>query len=304
MAPVLTVTGLRKRFSKNGPYVLDGFTAEFSRGITGFVGPNGAGKTTLFSVVAGFINSQEGDVDLFGTGSFDAATHKGRLGVLPQDADFDLGITPVQFLYGMARLQGYGRGESKAEAMRVLGLVNLLDNANKKIGKLSHGMRRRVAIASAILGSPELILLDEPMSGLDPLEAHRLRGLILGLGGQSAVVVSSHNLAELEKICDHVVFIDAGVCVEQASVGDITGNSLIAIWELGVSELQLDSLRNEMPSHQFEFSEGELKQTAPSDVDLDRGSIEVARILAASGVPIRGVRRGKSLEESYLETLD
>ena len=304
MTPVLRVIGIKKRFSNGSPWVLNGFTADFSRGITGFVGPNGAGKTTLFSIVAGFLKAQEGEVDISGLGSFDAYKHKGRVGVLPQDADFDLGVSPSEFLYGMARLQGLGVSSAKVESARVLGVVNLVEHAQKKIGKLSHGMRRRVAIASAILGTPELILLDEPMSGLDPSEAHRLRGIILGLGGDAAVVVSSHNLAELEKVCDNVVFIDGGVCVEQASVGALTGHGLIATWEVGSEEFDLSELRAVLPSHQFTLSEGLITQTAPDEAELDRGSIEVARVLVGAGVPIRSVRRGKSLEESYLETME
>jgi ABC-type multidrug transport system ATPase subunit len=283
---------------------LNGFTAEFSRGVTGFVGPNGSGKTTLFSIIAGFLKAQEGEVDILGLGPFDAHNHKGKIGVLPQDADFDLGVSPAEFLYGMARLQGFARAGAKVESTRVLGVVNLLEHAERQIGKLSHGMRRRVAIASAILGTPDLILLDEPMSGLDPAEAHRLRGLILGLGGDAAVVVSSHNLAELEKVCDNIVFIDGGICVEQASVGALTGHGLIATWELGDVEFDLESMRAVLSGHELQFSEGILTQTAPGEGELDRGSVEIARILASAGVPIRSVRRGKSLEESYLETIE
>jgi ABC-2 type transport system ATP-binding protein len=295
MTPPLSVVGLKKRFSKHSPWILNGFTAEFSNGVTGFVGPNGAGKTTLFSIVAGFIKPQDGQVDILGLGSFDAQKHKGRIGVLPQDADFDLGVSPSVFLYGMARLQGFGRVSAKAETARVLGVVNLVENADKQIGKLSHGMRRRVAIASAI---------DEPMSGLDPVETHRLRGLILGLAADAAVVVSSHNLSELEKICDQVLFIDDGVCVEEASVGSLAGDGLIATWELGDGEFDLQKMRDVLPSHELEFSDGCLSQSAPDEESLDLGSIEIARILSASGVPIRSIRRGRSLEERYLETME
>ncbi len=304
MTPPLSVVGLKKRFSKYSPWILNGFTAEFSNGITGFVGPNGAGKTTLFSIVAGFMKPQDGQVDILGLGSFDAQKHKGRIGVLPQDADFDLGVSPSVFLYGMARLQGFGRVSAKAETARLLGVVNLVENADKQIGKLSHGMRRRVAIASAIMGSPDLILLDEPMSGLDPVETHRLRGLILGLAADAAVVVSSHNLAELEKVCDQVVFIDDGVCVEEARVGSLAGDGLIATWELGDVEFDLQEMRDVLPSHELDFSDGCLSQSAPDEESLDLGSIEIARILSASGVPIRSIRRGRSLEERYLETME
>ncbi len=301
-APALVLADLRKRYSRSGPWALDGLSCSFPRGaISGLVGPNGAGKTTLFSAVAGYLQLQGGAVDILGEGPFDPFRLKGRLGMLPQDATLDLRLTPRIFLRGMGRLQGMSTAESEAAADRAVGDVNLMERADDRVGALSHGMRRRLAVASALLGEPELVVLDEPTAGLDPKEASSLRDILLGLRGGSSLIVSSHNLVELERICDHVVLIEAGRCLGQGTIAELTSKGVEESWTLGPGEVPLDALRAALPSHTFELHDGTLVHRAPTERDLDSGSIRIAGQLAAASIPIRGVRRGRSLEDSYLE---
>ncbi|MEE2750588.1 MAG: ABC transporter ATP-binding protein [Myxococcota bacterium] len=237
-SPALVLEGLRKRYTRRGPWVLDGLTCRFPRGaVSGLVGPNGAGKTTLFSAVVDFLKLQDGRVDILGEGPFEAFRFKGRIGVLPQDAQLDPRLTPHAFLRGMGQLQGLSRVESEAAVRRALASVNLTERGKDRVGALSHGMRRRISVASALLGQPELVLLDEPTAGLDPREAASLRALLKGLGGKTSVVVSSHNLAELEQICDHVVLIEAGRCLGEGTVEELTARGGVETWSLGPGEL-------------------------------------------------------------------
>ena len=224
----VSTKGLVKTYGRRR--ALDGFTLDVPDGcVMGLVGPNGAGKTTWMMAVAGLLRPDAGKVGLFGTGqSFDAALHSGRLALLPQDSELPLESTAAGFLYGLARLQGLSPSAAHASVDAVLAAVNLADRAKASIRSLSHGMRKRLMAAQCFLGEPELVLLDEPMNGLDPEESVRLRNLMLARREGCTVVVSSHDLAALEKICTHITFVRDGKVVRTAALADLTadGHSL------------------------------------------------------------------------------
>ena len=216
--------GLVKRYGKRR--ALDGFTLDVPEGcVMGLVGPNGAGKTTWMMAVTGLVRTDAGTVGLFGSSRpFAAAEHSGRLAILPQDSELPLESTPEGFLRGLARLQGLKADAAKASVRKVLEAVNLADRAKASIRSLSHGMRKRLMAAQCFLGEPDLILLDEPMNGLDPEEAVRFRNLILSRREGCTVVVSSHNLADLEKFCTHITFVRDGKVVKTAALKDLTAD--------------------------------------------------------------------------------
>lgn len=299
MTAALTFTDVVKSFGKKR--ALDGLSFTIpAGGITGFVGPNGAGKTTTFSVVSGFLHQDSGTIDILGLPAFDPWKLKGRLGVLPQDAELSTRHTPLELLRHLARLQGMTRAEAHRECDRVVDLVRLTDRATTRIAGLSHGMRRRVAVASALLGGPELVLLDEPMAGLDPLQAKSLREALAELRGRQTLVVSSHNLDELERLCDHVVMIDEGRCIREGEMQSVTGQGAMAEWTLGGIP-PLEALGAAVPDHTFHFEDGLLAERAPAGADMDASSVAIMAVLARASVPVRGVRRGKALERQFLE---
>lgn len=182
------------------------------------VGPNGAGKSTLFSLLAGYERATSGSAKIFGypAGSSELI---GRIGVLPQDALLDPNLTLLNQLRYFSQLQGYGRAEGQKEALRVLDLMQLKDLCNEKITALSHGMKKRVSIAQALIGSPELVLLDEPTAGLDPENARNVRQQITELSSDIAFIVSSHNLAELERMCSQVMHLEQGELKALQAIG-------------------------------------------------------------------------------------
>ncbi|MCF1428745.1 MAG: ABC transporter ATP-binding protein [Shewanella sp.] len=187
--------GLSFQMDDNGPVAL--------------VGPNGAGKTTLFSCLCGYQRPDSGHISVLGHDPGSSALI-GRVAALPQDAKLDARFTIQAQLTYFARLQGLSHTEAREEAIRVLALVDLTDVASKLPGALSHGMNKRVSIAQALLGKPELVLLDEPTAGLDPANTRAIRDLIKSLSGQTRFMISSHNLDELEKLCSQVLYIDKG----------------------------------------------------------------------------------------------
>jgi ABC-2 type transport system ATP-binding protein len=172
----VTTENLVKHF---GPVqALRGVSLRIPTGSTfGLVGPNGAGKTTLFSIVAGFLRPTSGSVNVLGA-PVAGENLLGKLSVLPQDAAFRKGVPMGNQLALCARLQGYSKAQADSEVQRVLELTGMEGFADRVPDKLSHGMAKRMAIAQALMGDPQIILLDEPLAGLDPAQARRIRLLI------------------------------------------------------------------------------------------------------------------------------
>lgn len=186
------------------------------------VGPNGAGKTTLFSLIAGFLKKNSGDLKILGHEP-QSDILKGQIGILPQDSPFLQGITIEAQLHLFARLQGMNQSESKQETERVLTDFAVLDLKDRKPEHLSYGQRKRIALAQALVGKPKLALLDEPTSGLDPVAASEVRQLIRRNKSETTFFISSHNLDELEDLCQTIVLIDKGQLVISSTLAELTG---------------------------------------------------------------------------------
>lgn len=176
----------------------------------GLVGPNGAGKTTLLNILSGFLLPTNGTVKLFGypPGSSELI---GKISALPQDARLDPSFTIGEQLVFYGRLQGMNKLQATLEARRVLEAISLTETAKEKPTALSHGMAKRVAIAQALIGKPELILLDEPTAGLDPANVRTVRAIIAEQSPETTFIISSHELAELDRQCRRILLLEKGV---------------------------------------------------------------------------------------------
>jgi len=299
----LTLGKVHKRFGN--VRALRGVDLRVPRGsIFALIGPNGAGKTTLFSVVCGFLRADSGQVDVLG-GAPDPLRLKGRLGALPQDAMLGRELSVREHLVFLARLQGMTLEVAAREAERVLGVVDLADLADRRAGTLSHGQGKRVGVAQALLGDPELILLDEPTAGLDPRHAHDLREAIRAQRGKQTIVVSSHNLQELEAICDEAAFIEQGQTVESGNVAALTAKDAEIFVVLAPGPEPVDEVRRGVPEIQAHWDpERRVLRVsfAPSPQRAAEDVIAaVLRELLAQGARISGLGKGRSLEQRYLE---
>jgi ABC-2 type transport system ATP-binding protein len=195
----------------SGKVALSGVNFELDAGEPiGLVGPNGAGKTTLLNILSGFLFPTSGSVRLLGypPGSLELTR---KISALPQDARLDPSFTIVEQLAFYGRLQGMSKLQVALEAYRVLEAVSLKEVAQEKPGVLSHGMAKRVAIAQALIGKPELILLDEPTAGLDPVNVRIVRGIIAEQSLETTFIISSHDLAELDRLCRRILLLEKGV---------------------------------------------------------------------------------------------
>jgi ABC-2 type transport system ATP-binding protein len=265
------------------------------------VGPNGAGKSTLFGLLSGYMAATSGEARILGhkVGSPELI---GRIGALPQDAMFDPNLTLLQQLSYLARLQGYGRIESKKEALRVLELMKLADVHKERITALSHGMKKRVAIAQALMGSPELILLDEPTAGLDPENARNIRQQITDLASETTFIVSSHNLSELERMCSKVIHLEQGELKSLQTIGLSNKKTLQSLDYLTLrlqkknndihnKIKQLSSVKDVSIKHDDEFI---IAYNRSSNRVLDQ---DLLKLLAAESVSYRQIIQGQSLED-------
>ena len=167
MNPVVETKDLGKAFGAT--VALKGVNLEIPPDqVIGLVGPNGAGKTTLFSIVSGFLKPGVGSVRVLGHSPLSPEL-QGRVSILPQDASLRRGVSIIKQFEFFAKLQGLSPKEASAEAEKALGEVDLLEKADEGPDSLSHGMRKRASLAQSFIGNPELILLDEPTAGLDPV---------------------------------------------------------------------------------------------------------------------------------------
>jgi ABC-2 type transport system ATP-binding protein len=292
---------LRDVVKRYGPQLaLNGLSMQIPKGsICAMIGPNGCGKTTTMGVVVGLLRIESGSVDVLGQGPFRAATHAGRVSLMPQDAVPSLHVPIVDCLRYYAELQGLDGPRAKREAEACLAKVELSDRARARFGELSHGMRRRFSIAQALLGNPELILLDEPTSGLDPELVVQIRKLVVSQRGEATLLVSSHILSELESMCDHAVFLEQGRVIRQGSMLELTSANSIVRYTL-TGKPDMESLELGMQGCTLVWQEPVLTVRAPKSQPVEETNAICLRLLLDQTVGILQVDTGQSLETAYM----
>lgn len=282
---------------------LEGLSLSVPRGsVMGMVGANGAGKTTWMMTVAGFLRPDAGEIDLLGAGPFDAAQHGGRVAILPQDSELPGEDTPEGVLYRFGRLQGLTVAAARRSVRETLAAVNLAERARSRMRTLSHGMRKRVMVAQCFVGWPEVVLLDEPLNGLDPVETDRLRRFILGRRGQQTIIISSHNLEDIERLCTHVAFIEKGRVTRMDSVASITHATDRVAFTLTHEPGDIAALSAAVPGASFEWRAAERLLICTFDGETGDVASVNRRLLPAllAQTDVLAVASGLSLEEAFL----
>jgi ABC-2 type transport system ATP-binding protein len=235
LTPSVSVTGLRKRFGAT--VALDGVDVVFAPGVNGLLGPNGAGKTTMLRILATVLPADEGRVAALG---MDPSTSAGRLsvrrrlGYLPQEPGFHQQFSAFDFVDYVAILKEWAdRKERHDEVRRVLSLVGLDAVMHKRIRQLSGGMRRRVGIAQALIGRPELLVLDEPTAGLDPEQRLRFRELLGTEAAGATVLLSTHQTDDVAALCQRVVVLLGGQIRFTGSPSELADLATGRVWLAG-----------------------------------------------------------------------
>ena len=211
---MIEVTGLTKRVRDRA--VVDDLTFSIPRGeIVGLLGPNGAGKTTTLRLLAGFLPATSGTARVAGFDVFEQPMEaRRRIGDLPETPPLYDSMTVRSYLRFVAGLKGVARGELDGEAARVAALTGTSEVLDRLAGNLSKGFRQRVGIAQALLHEPEVLILDEPTVGLDPIQIREVRDLVRALGGRHTVLLSSHLLPEVAMTCSKVIVLQDGKLVD------------------------------------------------------------------------------------------
>ena len=220
MNSIIEMTNLSKWYGQ--VIGVNDITLSIRPSVTGLLGPNGAGKTTLLKLMVGQLKPSKGNLTIFGEPVLNNPKLYHRIGFCPeQDAFYD-SMSGFQFVFNLALLTGYSKMEAEARSIEAIKLVDMLEAKNKKVSAYSKGMRQRIKFAQALVHEPELLFLDEPLSGMDAIGRRKTINLIkeLGVNGKT-VIVSSHILHEIESMTNNILLINHGRILAEGNVHEI-----------------------------------------------------------------------------------
>ena len=306
---MIEVKNLVKRYGSHLAVDHLNFTVESGQ-IYGFLGPNGAGKSTTMNIMTGYLGATEGEVLINGHNILEEPeAAKKSIGYLPEIPPLYLDMTVKEYLDFAAELKKVKKKDRKSEVDHVLKLVKLEEVEGRLIKNLSKGYKQRVGLAQAVLGFPEVIILDEPTVGLDPKQIIEIRDLIRELGKKHTIILSSHILSEISAVCDHVFIISHGKLV----ASDSTENLLERMTGAQEIELLLKAEENEAETAIREIAQVErcekteakedgtvgLLVTAKKDADVREA---IYHTCVEHHMPILEMKAAsKSLEDVFLE---
>jgi ABC-2 type transport system ATP-binding protein len=294
----LEITGLTKRFG-DGQLAVDDLSLRVERGqILGLLGPNGAGKTTTLRALMGLVLPDAGTITIFGRRVHAGSTALSRLGSFVEGPGF------LPHLSGRANLELYwratGRPEGDAHMADVLAIAGLGAAVDRRVRAYSRGMSQRLAIAQAMLGLPDLLVLDEPMNGLDPPQIREMRDVLLGYAAAGrTVILSSHLLGEVEQTCTHVVVMSHGRRVAAGAVATIMADGGTLLVGTPQAQRAAGVLRG-LPGIQQADTRQDGVLVHPNGVPAS----DVVAALVEAGIPVDRVGPGQRLEDAFLALID
>lgn len=245
---MLRIENLSKTYG-NGVQALEDVSLEIPRGMFGLLGPNGAGKSTLMRTIATLQGVDAGSL-FFGNVDVLNEKHEVRkiLGYLPQEMGIYPGISAEALLDHFAVLKGLIHAGERREAVeRLLRMTNLHDVRRRKLGTFSGGMRRRFGIAQALLGDPELIIVDEPTAGLDPEERIRFHNLLCEIGETAVVILSAHIVEDVRELCSHMAILSQGRVLLRGEPGALVARLAGRVWRKAVGRSEVAGYQESMP---------------------------------------------------------
>lgn len=298
---VIIAENVSKRFEK--VVALDGLSLNVNKGIIGLIGPNGAGKTTFLRVLLGLINADEGCVRVLGLDSVqDSYEIRQRIGVLHEHQIYPSSMSINQFLKTVSNLY-----KDKKNLKDLIELVGLTDAADRKIGKLSAGMRQRLGIAQALVGRPELVFLDEPTSNLDVMARRDLLKTMLRVHEEEEVsfCIISHVLSELERVCSDVAFIKSGRVIVVGPLREVISQFVASQYHIVVSNphLILEDLANIDGVERVEFAGIKTITATLRDSKRDSIILAIEQLAKQRGIKVYEIEKASTLEEAFLEVM-
>ena len=304
---MIQIESLHKHYG--AVHALDGLNMTVEPGVVyGFLGPNGAGKTTTLRILTGLARPTSGRVVVAGVDlASDGHTLSHRIGYLPEDPSFYPWLTPREYLDMLGHLHGLDAIERATRIAELLQLVNLAEAGKRRIGGFSHGMRQRLGLAAALVHKPEVLLLDEPVSALDPSGRKEVLELIERLSGQCTILMSSHILADVERVCNVVGIIARGRMIVQSPrealmdryaqpVFEAEGEDLAAVKRWG------DTIREQDWATAVSMDGDRLRVTVS---DVQRARRELLASAVAQEIALRRYEEVRpSLEDVFLQLVE
>lgn len=280
--------------------------------VVGFLGPNGAGKTTTMKILTCFIAPSEGTAKVNGFDVFeDPIAVRTAIGYLPESTPLYTEMLVLEYLEFVAKMRGLNAGQAKARIRTVVDETSLGEVIGKNIGELSKGFRQRVGLAQALVHEPPVLILDEPMSGLDPNQASEIRELIRNIGRERTVILSTHNLSEVQVTCGRVLIISEGQIVADDTPDELSARAgkssyVVTIEADGATAAQANeafskiagaaSIRGRAGTSTSEFV---VEVTPEGSRDL---RADIFRAAVASNLVLIGLeQRGENLEDIFRE---
>lgn len=227
---------------------LDSVSLRIGSGMFGLLGPNGAGKTTLMKILTTLLRPTAGRVMIDGR-SVEAHPDyvRQRLGYLPQEFGFYKSLNAYDLLDYIATMKNIPRAQRRQQVERVLEQVNLTKDAKRRVGGYSGGMKQRLGIAQALLGDPELLVVDEPTAGLDPEERIRFRNLLARISGQRVVILSTHIVADIEASCTQVAVLNRGRVAFDGTPDELVAQARGSVWEMEIAPTEYEMIEQRYP---------------------------------------------------------
>lgn len=302
-ATLIEVRDLTKTYGgklfKKGFRALDGISISVGPGsVFGLLGPNGAGKTTLVKILLGLAHKSSGEARLFGE-PVGAVGPRARIGYLPEAHRLPLYLSGRQVLELFGQMCGRDLDWVKARVPKLLELVDMTGAADRKVREYSKGMQQRIGLAQALIHDPDLVILDEPTDGVDPVGRAAIREVVLDLKrAGKTIFINSHLLMEVELVCDRVVIMDKGRIVKQGSIAELTPRTGRVRFELAPVPPNLEAILAGVGSGLVLHEHG-------CELHANDGEIDIAvDRLRAAGVSIRGLEaRRMNLEQAFIETV-
>jgi len=304
----IVIEGLTKTFWSGWPgrpsvTVLDGLTLSIEQGqIYGFLGPNGSGKTTTLKILLGLMHATTGRVEVLGKPAGNVMVRK-RIGFLPESPYFYDYLTAEEFLNFYGHLAGLDRVELNKRVTHLLEIVGLVDARTRQLRKFSKGMLQRIGLAQALIHDPELVILDEPMSGLDPVGRKQVRDLILGLRDQGKTVFfSTHIIPDVEMICDRVGVLAKGKLLTTGRVEELVTRGHTQSVEIVCQGIKADGIPAITSAATRVLQRGQHSLIMLPGPDRLEETLAVIR--AQGGTLISVTPQKGSLEELFLQQAD
>ena len=245
---ILTINNISKSYGTN--LALDGFSATLDAGIYALLGPNGSGKSTLMNILTDNLKADSGEITYTDDSGISenvldmGVRFREKLGFMPQYPGLYPNFTVERFMWYMAALKGLSKAESQRQIPEILAAVELDDVPKRKIGALSGGMKQRLTLAQAVLGDPEILILDEPTAGLDPKQRIAIRNYISKIAFNKIVLIATHVVPDIEFIAKDIIMLKKGVIVDNAPPHELVKKIDGGVWIVPCAESDVQAMQD------------------------------------------------------------